>query len=412
TLFSLGIGFDQTYMLPGVHENILQRWITFSIPFSSYGVTPGMKIETFIVMISVFGYVFVKNSSIIKSIIFSFIVYSAVFFWGCMPFAIKGFVEFFNIEYVLTPTLMVHFTLLLILLFGTITYHIYNKKYFFSILKDMNPFRVLHYLFIFVIGISIGLYAKNGSFVLTSSNIFQFIFAPAAIVFAGIFALVINGLADRKIDKISNPHRSLIDGCITVSHFTYIGIVSFFVALLYSVVLDHVTWFVIMLIMGNYFIYSAPPLRLKRVPVFSKFFISLNSLLLLMLGYYYITYTTNVHYIIVLAFLGGFTIIINFIDLKDYEKDKMEGIKTIPTLVGLKNAKILFGAFFLIAFTSFGLFFENIILLVIMTILGIIELYLIIREPYQEKYVFGTYIFTLLIVLIFILGQDVYIPIA
>lgn len=412
TLLSLGIGFDQAYMLPGVHENILQRWITFSIPFSSYGVTPGMKIETFLVIISVFGYVFVKTSSILRSLISGFVVYSAVFFWGCMPFAIKGFVEFFNIEYVLTPTLIVNFTLLLILIFGTIAYHLYNKKYIISILKDMDPFRVLHYLLMFVIGISIGLYAKNGSFSLNNSNLFQFIFAPAAIVFAGIFALVINGLADKKIDSISNPQRSLIDGTITVSHFIYIGIVSFFVAILYSVVLGHVTLLVILLLMGNYFIYSAPPLRLKRVPLFSKFFISLNSLILIMLGYYYITGTTNVHYLTVVAFLGGFTVLINFIDLKDYDGDKKEGIKTIPTLIGLKKSKILFGAFFLIGFISFGLFFENMILLAIMIILGIIEFYLMMREPYQEKYVFGTYILTLLIVIIFILSQNVYVPIA
>ena len=410
-ILSLGSGFNQMYMLPGIHEDIVQRWITFSIPYQSYGVTPGMKIEGFIVITAFFEYVYQKKKAIIRGIAYSFLVYTSVFYWGCIPFAIKYLVEFFNIEYDLTSNLIFNFVLLLLLILGPITYYLYNKQFLIRIIKDMDPLRIAHYIFLFFIGIAIGLYTITNEFILTSENLFQWIFAPAAILFAGIFALVINGLADKKIDEISNPNRSLIDGTISISHFKQIGIISFILACLYSAAVDYVTFFIILLVMGNYFIYSAPPLRLKRIPIFSKFFISLNSLILLILGYYYIVGDTNVHYRVVLAFIVGFTILINFIDLKDYKGDLHEGIKTIPTLIGLKKSKLLFGFFFLFGYIVFAISFENIYLICIMVILGIIQFFLTNRPIYKEKYVFGVYVLTLIIVLFFILLKDVVIPI-
>ncbi len=409
-LLSFGHGFNQSYGLPGVHNDILLRWITFSIHYSDMGMTPGMKTEIFFITATFFGYVYFKKQSIIRSTISAFIVYSAIFFWGCFPFAIKAFVELFKIEYYLTSDLVFNFVLLLLLILGPITYYLYNKQFLMRIIKDMDPLRIAHYILLFFIGIAIGLYTTTNEFILTSENLFQWFFAPAAIIFAGIFALVINGLADKKIDKISNPNRSFIDGTISITHFKQIGIISFILAVLYSAAVDYVTFFIILLVMGNYFIYSAPPLRLKRIPVFSKFFISLNSLILLILGYYYIIGDTNVHYRIVLAFLIGFTILINFIDLKDYKGDLHAGIKTIPTLIGFKRSQILFGLLFLFGYIIFAISFENIYLIGIMVILGFIQFILTNRPVYKEKYVFGTYVLTMIIVLIFILLKEVVIP--
>lgn len=410
SLLSLGIGFNQMYMLPGIHDQIFLRWLTFSIPFESIGVTVGMKIESFIIIFLIFSYVFIKKQSLIRSILSSYIVYSAIFFWGCMPFLIQFVLTQLGEEYLLTSNLILNFVLSFLLLFGFIVYYFFNKNYMKSIIKDMDPFRIAHYLLMLALGIALGIFMANEPITLTSNILFKLIFAPTAIVFAGMFALVINGLADIKIDQISNPQRSLVDGTIPFDHFIHIGIISFFLAILYSLAIDHITFLIIFLIMGDYFLYSAPPLRLKRVLFFSKFWIALNSFILVILGYYFISGRTDLPWEITVAFLGGFTILINFIDLKDYEGDKKEGIKTIPTVIGLKKSKILIGLIFLFGFTAFGVALQNLLLLVIFIVAGIIQVFLTIRDNYKESYVFSVYLIILITVIYFILTKNVIIP--
>ncbi len=400
TILSLGVGFDQMYMLPSVHDNILLRWITFSIPFGTTGVTPGMKIESFIIISVFFLYVYAIKKSIIKGIIGSFTIYTTIFFWGCMPFAIKYFLTFFELPYELTSQLILNFTLLLMLILGTIVYYLYNKKYPLQLIKDMDPFRIIHYLLMFVIGIVFGNYVSYASFTLTETNIFHWFFAPAAIIFAGLFALVVNALADVNIDKISNPNRSLIDGTIPRDHFIKVGIISFFLACLYASVIDQIAFLIIFLVMGSYFIYSAPPLRLKRVFFFSKFWISFNSLILIILGYYFVTGRTDIPYEIVLAFFIGFTALINFIDIKDYEGDKKEGIKTIPTVLGLKKGKLVIGIIFLFCYIAFGIVLQNMFILIFMILSGVLQFFLINREDYKESYVFSLYLLAFGVIII------------
>lgn len=400
TILSLGVGFDQMYMLPSVHDNILLRWITFSIPFGSTGVTPGMKIETAIIMTVFFLYVYTIKKSKLRGIIGSFTIYTTIFFWGCMPFAIKYFLIFFELPYELTSQLILNFTLLLMLFLGFITYYLYNKKYPLQLIKDMDPLRIIHYLLMFVLGIVFGNYVSYASFTLTETNIFHWFFAPAAIIFAGLFALVVNALADVNIDKVSNPNRSLIDGTIPRDHFIKVGIISFFLACLYASVIDQIAFLIILLVMGSYFIYSAPPLRLKRIFFFSKFWISFNSLILIILGYYFVTGRTDIPYEIVLAFFIGFTALINFIDIKDYEGDKREGIKTIPTVLGLKRGKLVIGAIFLLCYIAFGVVLQNNLLLLFMTLSGILQFYLINQKDYKESYVFSLYLIALGVVIL------------
>jgi len=241
---------------------------------------------------------------------------------------------------------------------------------------------------------------KNYNFTLTTDNLFCFIFIPIAIVSAWIFSVITNNIQDVETDKISNKERPLIKESMDPVFYNRIAWLFFFLALIYAGFINFTAFFVILLFIGNYFLYSMPPFRLKRVPFFSKIFISLNSLILLMLGFVLISGISienipisNSLFFLILIML---TAVINFIDIKDYEGDKKEGIKTLPVLMGLKRSKILISIFFAIAYLFVCFLTKDLSTLIIFFVLGCLQVYLINRKNYNEKYIFIIYLSSVL----------------
>jgi len=102
---------------------------------------------------------------------------------------------------------------------------------------------------------------------------------------------------------------------------------------------------------------------------------------------------------IVIIFAIIFLLAISFIDIKDYRGDKVEGIKTLPTVLGLKTSQLLIGLAFLILYVIVGFLLKNEKILIGLIALGCIEFWLINRKNYQEKYVFAVYLMSLLAIL-------------
>lgn len=371
------------------------------------GILAGIILELSIIVVFYFTYSYLKKKSVLKSIISTSTILLFLIFWINLPNIIITFFDNFSIHYEITANFFLNSFLLVFIFISAMAYYTYNKAYFIRILKDIDLLRVAHYLTIMVIGYGIGLLAINEPFRLTSTSLFQLTLAPIAIIFAGVCSLVTNGIADINIDKISNPERALIKGKIPLSHFKQISIISAVFAIVYSLSIDYISFLLIILVIANYHIYSSPPLRMKKIFFFSKFFIALNTYALMILGYYYVTGSILFPYQNAIAFLLGFTAFINFIDLKDYKGDKFEGIKTIPTVLGLRKAKIILGLFFLIGYIGFGLFLQNTILLIFMIPTGLFQFFLINKKNYKEQYVFSLYVLTLIVVFYFILNKSV-----
>jgi len=96
--------------------------------------------------------------------------------------------------------------------------------------------------------------------------------------------------------------------------------------------------------------------------------------------------------------------VIQFIDIKDYEGDKKEGIKTLPVVLGLKKSKRLIGAFFVLTYLSVYLVVKEKVLLIPLFVLGCIQYFLVNRKKYHERWVFIAYLlimFALLFLLIY-----------
>jgi len=405
-IFSLGRDFTIGYMLPGRSDNLLLRFFTFFGAIETLGVTPGMRVEFALVLIGSFIYFFIKKGSIIRSLIFSFLTYSMIFLFCAMPYVMKAFLNIFGLKYSNTShPLPINFYLLLIFIFGVWLFYLYNKRYFIEILKDIRPFRVLYLLLMFVLGVVLARVILPTTLQLTEATLFHYPFIVIAILFACLFSITTNNIADYDTDKVSNKERPLVSGTIPLNHYKSISWIFFLLAIVYSLAVDFRTLFLILIFIANFFLYSMPPLRLKRIPFFSKLFISLNFFVLLFLGYSFVSGTQKIPVAIILFFLVAFTAVINFIDIKDYEGDKQAGIKTLPTMLGLKKSKLIIGLFFLVAYIIPPLLFDilkNISVLVSFIIFGLAEFFLINRKDYNERPVFIVYLTSIIFLIIYL----------
>lgn len=402
-IFSLGKGYNIGYLKPGIHENLLLRFITFGGSFNGTGITPGIKIEVILILAGSFIYFLIKKQSILRSLLFSFFTYSLIFIFGIMPFIIKGFLALLKIEYYYSAILMRNFYLLLILILGIWLFYLHNKRHFIELLKDSRILRLLHFELMFILGMLLANNLYPNQFQLTQNTLFSLIFIIISIGFASFFSIITNNLTDYEIDKISNKERPLVSNKIKQKDYKQLAWFFLALSIVYASTVNFKTLFLILLCIGNYFLYSMPPLRLKRIPFFSKLIISTNSLILLMVGYNLIVKSVEISPVIIFFFLIFFTAVINFIDIKDYRGDKQAKIKTLPTIFGLRKSKIIIGAFFFVSYLYLYLILKNTFILVFLFIFGAIEFFLINKKNYNEKPIFIVYLFSLVMLIIYLI---------
>jgi len=397
------LSFGRGYHIGYIFNPDLIKFFTFFDLFNFMTITPGMKIEIMLVILGSFIYFLIKKVPVVRSLFFSFLTYSLLFVYCSMPFFVQLFLNFFGLEYDFSHLLMTNFYLLLILILGIYLFYLYNKKYFIEILKDIRPLRLLHFELMFVFGAVLARLLSSTTLQMTDNTIFHLIFIVTSIASAWIFSVVTNNFIDYKIDKITNKKRPSITGKIPTENYKKISLIFLLVAIIYSSAVNFTFLFLTILFIGNYFLYSMPPLRLKRVTFLSKIFISLNSLALFMAGYSFVTGTIEFSNTIVVFFLIFFTAAVNFIDIKDYEGDKKAGIKTIPVVFGLKKGKIIIGLFFLISYLIQYRIYNDFNLFIPSAILGSIQFFLINRRNYKENHVFLVYIISIVILILYLL---------
>jgi len=403
-----GKGHSITYLLPGTHDNLLLRFLTFTGEFGQLGISPGIKVEGAIVLTAAFVYFFIKSKKagltvkIAKGIFWAFLLYVLVFAYSAILFPIKGVLDFAGLAYESVSFASIYTYLILIVVQAVPLAWLANKEYFKAIFREKQFLRLIHFEAMFVLGIVFGL-CGNIMFKLQAEQAFAFISTVIAIVLVCFFAMFSNNIADKEIDIVSNKKRAIASKSIEISKYKKISLAFLIAGLFYAAMVSFETFFFLLVFTGNYFLYSMPPLRLKRIPIISKIFISFNSLILVLLGFIFITGNLADFPIVIIAiFLIGFTLSINFIDLKDVKGNKKAGIKTLPVLLGVKKAKILIGIFFAATYLSFALILKEFWTLPILAILAAIQFILINKKNYKEKPILALYLLSIIVLMIYL----------
>ncbi len=381
-------------------SDLLLRYLTYFGDLSM-GVTLGMRVTIFLVLSLCFIYVLIFSSDILKGLAAVLLSYTAIFSSLALPSILFQF-GFFPLRST-SYEMFTHIFLISIMIFGVVIFYIHEDETIVHIIKDIRPYRLLHYELMFVLG-SVLAVDVVGDPISSPYDVVRSAVVVIAISLAWLYSVFVNNIEDIDIDLISNEGRPLIGGDLDERTYKKLSWALLFGTVLYAYTVSEIFLFLLLTYVASYFIYSALPLRLKRIPFLSKGFISLNSLVLVIAGFWFVTGSLVSFPIeVAILLLVGFTAVMNFIDIKDHEGDKAVGIKTLPVLLGLKKSKILIGVFFLFTFLGAYFLFNEAVMLIPLSIFGFLELFLVTREDYHEEYVFTTYLVGLAIGIVLML---------
>ncbi len=414
---------------------IIPAFFTFFGRLQTSGVTPGIRIEIFIILAAIFIFTYYQTKNLFLSALgfigayCIFFIYAATPSIIALPWLLKNsqtdYSLFFSGQFSNSWPIAVHLLTLipkdLGLLFqqqselflarvfwlGTVLQSLLVFKFAMPAVwqawkKNLRLERVLYYCTIGILGMFLYPGFLNPEKLLNLPNILALAIFFLLIALNAWFAVIVNDEADIEIDKISNPDRPLIKNTISLDQSRTIGFVLFIYILSGVILLNYVTLYLLLMFQAVYFLYSAQPLRLKRFIFFSSPLLGLNALAIAMAGFFLVSpdqhtvaFPKNALWFI----LFGFAIIANIKDIKDFAGDKHANIQTLPTMFGLKKAKLLIGlacAIFLLLFSFFSgsayLFFAT-------WPFAIFLVYLVNLENYQEIYLF--YLFFAYMILVF-----------
>lgn len=421
-------GHIMTYIFAHGKELFLQYITYFSSGQIDYGVTLGMRIEGILAAFFCYVYVYAVTKNILRSIGAIFILYTFIFLLGSSPSLITLFftqqnevlvsiVQSIISSHIITNNIHPSFsatnigiielafnkimlgTNIIVLALLTISlFFITARKKLVAIIKNCRPERLFFFFILSIFGVVLA----GGTWSNNWIDIQSYILAIIALICAGIFSICQNDLYDEEIDAISNANRPLISKDLSKDDMKMASKIFFIFALLSAYAVSHYVLFFTCFGIFIFFIYSNPPLRLKRFAILNSFLVGLSWLVALMAGFFFASLNKAIiafPFSLVLAFLISFSVISNLKDIKDIEGDKAGGIKTIPVLLGAKKSKMLIAAascfFVLVAPWYFKISF----IFILSIITSIALWYFMNKENYKEMPVFIVFVAYLILII-------------
>lgn len=419
-----------------IQDNLGRNFIHFFDPFFKIPtVPPSLRIEIAILTVVSFGYIFLKRKRVLLALPGAFCVFGVCFFYGALPaifanlylfFAsvVGRFIQFLNVIFpgakatgpyairhegtLEDPSLLV-IELFMTLIFTLIWFWRYDKIKLTALLKNFRFSRVFHYLLMAIFGL--GFYFYNT----TVTDLFIFlkiIGILLAIFFAFQFAVVINDIFDVVCDRRTNKDRPLVTGTIEKNEYLTVGSVYLVFALLFAFFVGDYCFAITLLFVVISVLYSAPPLRLKRLFPFSSIVIGLESLIAFLLGQFSLDERGILLFrnmpLWILVFLA-FSLGSNVKDLKDIEGDRESGVSTLPVFFGEVLGRKIIAVFLFLSYLAVPFFLVRIFIiprfmgLVISSLLfGLVNLFYIVRRDADEKPVFLMYFLYIFLLLFFL----------
>jgi 4-hydroxybenzoate polyprenyltransferase len=416
-ILTRGDGILIGYSFPNNFKEFVFNYFIFWGKTFGGSVTVGIRLEIILVIVGFFIFIFQISRRIFYSLFKSILLYTLFYIFSNIPFIYKHFLIFFGFKISNFNEDLINFYLLLILPSMVILSYMYDKKVLIELLKDMRVTRVIHFFLLFGIGFVLASKILFSQFIINSNLIFYSVFIFYSFLAAIFFSIITNNISDFEIDIISNKNRPLVTNSISIKKYKLLALIFLFISIIYSIQIHWKIFFLVMVFISIYYLYSMDPYRIKRVLIFSKVLIAFNSLITLIIGYEFYsifsicfsepenanTFLIRLPNYLYFIFLIGYSISLNFIDIKDYEGDKLAGIRTLPTVLGLQKSKHVIALLNLISYIFIWFLVSNIYVATLIVILGISQSFALIRKKYNELFVFIPYLINLLIILIYLL---------
>ncbi len=425
-----GTGCNMSYNFH-TSSKLITDFFTFFGTFDS-GITLGIKIEIFIILIGISFLAYKHTKNIFKTILTLFLCYSIFFLWSVIPNITFIINDIFTNEFILSSVnnsyisknilqtgveftqivrnkeilfnfAMMQIFILINSLLLIIWSFIYNKNHIINILKNSRPQRFLFYFSFFIIGFIIAIKQFNLDINWSWFNITTFITILLGYFCVWLFAIGVNDTTDIFIDKISNKNRPLVKNIFDSDQLKQYNLIFLLFSLIASLAVGIYALFFMIIFIAVSYIYSAPPLRLKKIPVISTFLISIATLSMAMSSFYLISPNKTISAFplnIIVLIIIVVTITANIKDLKDYEGDRTDNIRTIPTIFGVNKGRKIISIFTALSFLFIPIVLKNYVMLIPAIIMALLTYYLLNKSNFKDKYIFLMYFIFISIILI------------
>ncbi|MDD2679915.1 MAG: UbiA family prenyltransferase [Candidatus Omnitrophica bacterium] len=394
-----------------VTGNLKQVALNFFNPFFKIpGIPYSLRIEIFVICAFSFLYVFLKTKKIFLSGLGACLAFGLCALYGTLPgLAVAGFVRGVSlllriphsflrgrmIKGTVDESVVVIIELIFAVLVTAIWFRLYDARKFKVIVKDFRPLRYLCCFILLVLGLVLYLRLAReiDAFILV-----KILGMCGALFFAVRFSALLNDIFDVDCDVISNPGRPLITGVIAKSEYLKVGAVYLAFSLLFAIWVSATCFMITLFFNGIYFLYSAPPFRLKRFFIFSSLVTGIQAVLILLLGQLSLAQsnTTVLLYppLLWLVF-SVFALGSNIKDLKDIEGDRRCRVYSLPVILGDRAGRkaiafLVFLSYLLVPLFLYGLFYE-LRIFTLSLIFGVINYLYIRKADSREQAVFLLY---------------------
>ncbi len=353
---------------------LLHRFVTLFGNNPDMGITYGVRVEVVIVTLALGFYTYIKSKRLKKALIVSLLAYTILFILGTFPawitLGILSFQKSFlaisandvaglfltpenifarsltDFRSVLNVKMSIVYGILALVLTGFILWREY-PKYFIALWKNTRLPQLIYHGGLLFIGMAL-------AFLFTDAPLrFDFFHIAGAIVLliavesTWIASVIGNDCFDKNIDTITNKTRPLIENTIPEHLYRTFGILFFITSLIFSGIMSFSAMLLLLGYQAVAWIYSAPPLRLKRFPLVATILAAFAGILVLIAGFLAVSPNGNLSdFPLSLLFylFTAYALCLPIKDFKDIAGDKRDSVFTVPVILGAKKAQLLIGS--------------------------------------------------------------------
>ncbi|KPK97596.1 MAG: hypothetical protein AMJ95_08190 [Omnitrophica WOR_2 bacterium SM23_72] len=423
--FFISLAVKREVVYQYIMEDAGKNFLLFLNPFVRLSqITFSLRVEIACISLLSFIYIRLKRNRFWISLGGAFCVFALCVFYGSIPAVLtKLTASFFRfliflskfiyldlppkLTAVVDESVVVIIQLSLTLLLVMIWFWRYDARKFQALWRNFRWMRVSHYILLVMMGVVLYFYDVR------DENLFilvRIIGMCLAMFFACQFCAVTNDIFDKEADRISNRDRPLVAGALPEAEYLKVGFVYLALALCFAVWVSGTCLMILLSFIALYFIYSAPPFRLKRFYPLNPVIIGIEAVLAFLLGQMSLTpqgyqmpfYRSTLGLLFAIFLLSS-----HIKDLKDIEGDRAAKVLTLPVLLGKDRARRVSAAFvflsYLLAPFLFSFIFYHTFIFVLAFLFAMANFFYIRKQDSQEKPIFATYLIFGVTLLLFLI---------
>ncbi len=429
--FSAGKDYFRAYIFQSP-TGVIHDFITFFGGNPTTGITYGMRIQTALVCIALGVYIFIRTKKYWKAILGGLLGYTTMFCCFALPSIIANIILFIQGKENTPQSVIAHFAVgrplvgnfliprynifdikfsLWLAVFITIALFLLqltaDKKKAWAFFKNLRLTRVLSQLAPYLGGFAVAYILTQNKPYLGIYEWLSFAVLGLAILWNWIFGLCLNDIYDIDVDKQSkaNNWRPLPSGIMSIPEFWSIAFISFLMSSVLALLVDYRFFLFMSVLNAIVYIYSTPPIRLRRFIFLSNTLIAFLFVLVVMMGAMFMSSSPHIQAFpreILIAVFVIIFLIASIKDVKDREADKQNGITTIPTLFGEKKGKLVTATMFTLAYFVVPIALREPMLFLVATGFGIFTFLILAANKLQERLMFVVTLCYILIVFLIV----------